>query len=175
MEGPTTKEHKKHENVFVGAAVITLSDTRSLAEDDSGHLIKRMLEEEGHKVVQHEVVKDDKELLRKQIEIALHEDSIRLIITNGGTGIGARDITIETIKPFLDKEITAFGVLFTELSYADIGTSALLSRASAGIARGKAIFSVPGSPKAVRLAMERLILPELQHVLHHMLEGKECK
>ncbi|MFH1916137.1 MAG: MogA/MoaB family molybdenum cofactor biosynthesis protein [Nanoarchaeota archaeon] len=172
MEGPTTKEHKKHENIFVGAAVITLSDTRTLAEDDSGHLIRRMLEEEGHNVPLHVVIKDDKELLRKQIEVALHDDSIRLIITNGGTGVGPRDITIETVKPFLDKEISAFGVLFTELSYADIGTSALLSRASAGIAQGKAIFSVPGSPKAVELAMKRLILPELQHVLHHIKEVK---
>lgn len=172
MEGKTTKEHKKHEPVHADAAVITLSDTRTLAEDDSGNLITKLLEGEGHRVVHHVVIKDSKEALAEEIQGVMARGGVRIIITDGGTGIGSRDITIETVRPFLEKEISAFSSLFTLLSYGDIGTAALVSRAFAGTFDGRAIFCLPGSPKAVELAMQKLILPELQHVLHHMSEGK---
>ncbi len=173
MEGKTTKEHKKHSPVYADVAIITLSDTRTLAEDDSGHLIKKLLEVDGHRVVHHVVIKDSKQGLAEEIQSVMKKEGVRIIITDGGTGIGPRDITIETVRPFLEKEISAFSLLFTLLSYEDIGTAALVSRAFAGTFEGRAIFCLPGSPKAVELAMQKIILPELQHILHHMGEGKK--
>lgn len=173
MEGQTTKDHKNYAPVHAGVAIITLSDTRASAEDDSGHLIRRLLEGQGHRVVHHVIIKDSREDLHEQMLRMLDDAKVRIIITDGGTGIGARDITIETVKSFLEKELSAFSSLFTSLSYADVGSAALLSRACAGTCKGKVVFCLPGSPNAVELAMQKIILPELQHVLRHLQENTE--
>lgn len=149
--------------------ILTISDTRNVKTDKSGALMKELLENEGHIVTIHEIVADEQKAIEKQIEAGCKNPKVDVILTNGGTGIATRDVTIETVKPMLDKEMTGFGEIFRLLSYQeDIGSAAILSRAIAGVRKSTAIFSTPGSSGAVRLAMERLIIPELTHVVHEL-------
>ncbi|MFZ3578219.1 MogA/MoaB family molybdenum cofactor biosynthesis protein [Virgibacillus sp. DJP39] len=149
--------------------VITMSDTRNISTDKSGSLIVDFLEKHGHMVTSRDIVADEKNAIDKKITAGINDPNIDVILTNGGTGIANRDVTIETVKPLLDKEIPGFGEIFRSLSYLeDIGSAAILSRAIAGIANQTVIFAMPGSSGAVRLAMERLILPELSHVIHEI-------
>lgn len=166
-EGPTTKKHKENTQT-AKAAIITLSDTRTMNEDDSGKLISSLLSEKGHTIVDHVVIPDNKDTLISKVN--LFSEIADIIITNGGTGISRKDITVEALKPLFLKEITSFNPLFAKLSYEDIGSSALMSRAIAGIIGKTAVFSIPGSPKAVELAMKKLILPEIGHVIKHLGE-----
>ncbi|HLR08406.1 MAG TPA: MogA/MoaB family molybdenum cofactor biosynthesis protein [Bacillota bacterium] len=161
-------EHKgKHLNA--GCMIITISDTRTAATDKSGRLIATMLEQAGHRVEAKEIVPDESRAVQTAIEKGCDHAAIDVILTNGGTGIAARDITIETVQPMLDKEISGFGELFRMLSYAeDIGSAALMSRAVAGIKNDTAIFSMPGSSGAVKLAMQKLIMPELSHIVYEL-------
>lgn len=158
--------HKRNAPKQVKVKVITISDTRSMENDKSGSLMKEMLEEKGHIVIEYEIVKDEQALIRSAVLSGCESSEIDVVLTNGGTGISKRDQTIEAIQTILEKEITGFGELFRLISYQeDIGSSAIMSRAIAGIALDTAIFAVPGSPKAVKLAMEKLILPEIGHVI----------
>lgn len=146
-------------------AVLTVSDTRNFETDAGGALVKRLAEAKGMEVADYRIAKDD----RAEIEAVMTEWLIRgdldAIVSTGGTGIAKRDVSIEAMEPFYEKTIPGFGELFRFLSFTeDIGTKALLSRASAGISHDKAIFVLPGSRGAVKLAMERLILPELAHI-----------
>lgn len=150
------------------AAVITLSDTRTEADDHSGRAIRELLAEGGHQVIHYAVMKDDPRPLRSAVRELLDGGNVDFIITNGGTGISPRDQTIEAIRPLLQKELEGFGDLFRFLSYQDVGSAALLSRATAGVAGRNLIFCLPGSRGAVRLAMEKLILPELRHLLSQL-------
>jgi molybdopterin adenylyltransferase len=168
MENPTSKQHKDKAPVSVNVAIITLSDSRTLDTDDSGKLLKQLFIEAGHKVMNHAVIPDNVEQLTEAIINS--KDSVDIIITDGGTGIAPKDITIQTVKPLITKEIPAFATLFTKLSYDDIGSSALVSRAMAGIIGDTAIFCLPGSPKAVELAANFLILPEVKHIVKHIGE-----
>lgn len=151
-------------------AVLTVSDTRTMETDHSGGLIKQFLAEQKElEVVDRRIVKDDIEEIRGIVEKWLGVESIDVIITTGGTGIAKRDNTIESIEPFYEKEIPGFGELFRHLSFTeDIGTRAMITRASAGTASDKAIFILPGSRGAVKLGMERLILPELHHIIFEL-------
>ncbi len=144
--------------------VITASDTRTAESDESGRLIKAMLEAAGHEVAYYEIIRDEP----ARIANAISEQLARLdgIIINGGTGIAARDSTFEAVRSLLDKELPGFGELFRMLSYQEIGSAALLSRATAGIRAGKLVVSIPGSPDACRLALEKLLIPELGHIAH---------
>jgi molybdenum cofactor biosynthesis protein B len=147
----------------VPLAVVTVSDTRTPETDVSGRLIRELAEAAGHAVVGYRIVKDEPD----QVAAALDEFSAgpaRLILFNGGTGIGRRDRTYDVISQALEKTLPGFGELFRMLSYQEIGAAAMLSRATAGVYRGKVVVSTPGSPNAVRLAMEKLILPEMQHL-----------
>jgi molybdopterin adenylyltransferase len=147
----------------VPLAIVTVSDTRTPETDESGQLLRRMAESAGHTVVEYRIVKDEADqVLRALDDFASGE--ARVIVFNGGTGIGRRDRTYDVISRSLDKTLPGFGELFRMLSYQEIGAAAMLSRATAGIYRGKVVFSTPGSPHAVQLAMEKLILPELQHL-----------
>ena len=143
---------------------MTASDTRSEETDESGRVIRELLAAAGHHVEHYEVLPDDPGRIRK----ALLDNLARLdaIIVNGGTGIAARDSTIEAVRALLDKEIDGFGELFRYLSYQEIGSAAFLSRALAGVAAGKIVVALPGSPDACRLAMEKLLIPELGHMAH---------
>ncbi|PDM41618.1 MULTISPECIES: MogA/MoaB family molybdenum cofactor biosynthesis protein [unclassified Geobacillus] len=162
-------EHKKEAPHIVRCKVITISDTRTKDTDKSGKLMMDLLKEAGHEVVSYEIVKDEKEAIREAILRGCEQTNIDVVLTNGGTGIAKRDVTIETVKEIIEKEIVGFGELFRMLSYTeDIGSAAILSRAIAGVANDTAIFSTPGSSGAVRLAMTKLILPELGHVMREI-------
>jgi molybdopterin adenylyltransferase len=162
-------EHKKEAPNVVRCKVITISDTRTKDTDKSGKLMIDLLSEAGHEVVDYVIVKDEKEAIRAAVLHGCERTDIDVVLTNGGTGIAKRDVTIETVKEIIEKEIVGFGELFRMLSYTeDIGSAAMLSRAIAGVANDTAIFSTPGSSGAVRLAMTKLILPELGHVVREI-------
>ncbi len=165
----STLEHKKEAPKTVNCKVITVSDTRDESTDKSGRLMMDMLEGAGHKIVDYVIVKDEEESIRHEILNGCGRDDIDAILLNGGTGIAKRDVTIETVQGLLDKEIVGFGELFRMLSYQeDIGSAAILSRAIAGVVNDQAVFSTPGSSGAVKLAMNKLILPELGHVVREI-------
>lgn len=146
-------------------AVLTVSDTRTAETDTGGGLIRTMAEAGGIEVIAYRIVRDDVAEIKQMVEAWLADARLDAIIATGGTGIAKRDVSIEAIEPFYEKEIAGFGEIFRFLSFTeDIGTRALLSRASAGSAKDKAIFILPGSRGAVKLAMERLIIPELAHI-----------
>ncbi|MBF7024710.1 MogA/MoaB family molybdenum cofactor biosynthesis protein [Staphylococcus kloosii] len=154
----------------IQSAVLTISDTRDYKTDKSGQLIKSLLAEENVEVRDeaYKIVKDEPQAIQTQIEEWLKSD-VDVIITTGGTGISPRDITIETVRPLFTKEIEGFGELFRYLSYTeDVGTKALLSRAIAGTVNDKLIFCLPGSSGAVKLALNKLIKPELNHLVHEL-------
>jgi molybdenum cofactor biosynthesis protein B len=160
------REHRQRgADIVARCAVITLSDTRATATDASGDKIVQLLESAGHKLQQRQLLKDDAALLIAAIEPLLADESVDVILTTGGTGIARRDATISAIERLIDQPLPCFGELFSMLSWQQIGSGAMLSRALAGIARGKPIFAMPGSTAAVELAMTQLILPELGHVL----------
>lgn len=161
-------EHKKNKR-SVKCQIITISDTRTLETDKSGKLITKLLEENNHQVVDRKVVVDEREEIEAAIKQASEDDRVEVILTNGGTGISYRDVTIETVESLLDKEIPGFGEIFRMLSYTeDIGSAAIMSRAIAGVINHKAIFATPGSSGAVKLAMNKLIIPELSHVVNEI-------
>jgi len=146
-------------------SVLTVSDTRTPETDTGGALVKTLAEANNIEVAAYRIVKDEATEIKEVVSEWLRHENLDAIISTGGTGIAKRDVSIEAIAPLFEKEITGFGELFRYLSFTeDIGTRALLSRASAGVALDKALFVLPGSRGAVKLAMERLILPELAHI-----------
>jgi len=157
-------EHKARAKDPVNARVVTCSDTRNPETDASGKLICDLLTKDGHTVLGYDVVPDDPERIRPLLQAAMADGRTRVVILNGGTGISRRDTTYEVVAALLDKRIDGFGELFRALSYRDIGSAAMMSRAVAGVAGECVLVSVPGSLAAVRLAMEELILPELRHM-----------
>lgn len=160
------KEHKAQSPSIVSCAVVTVSDTRTPETDTSGALIRKLLADQGHRVAASHLVKDEPAGLRKLLEAVAQNPDVQAVILNGGTGISKRDTTYEALLEMLDKRLDGFGELFRALSYDEIGSAAMLSRAVAGTYKGKVIFSLPGSQAAVRLAMEKLILPELGHLIY---------
>ena len=146
--------------------VLTISDTRTEANDASGDAIVALLSGAGHVVVGRRIVRDDPPAVRDVVQS--NRASADVVITTGGTGITARDSTYEALSALLDKRLDGFGELFRMLSYAEIGAAAMLSRAVAGSIGSTAVFSLPGSEHAVRLAMTRLILPEVGHVVREL-------
>jgi len=149
-------------------AVLTVSDTRTADTDRSGPSTRKLLEEAGHRTFAYRILPDDPDRVREQLRSWLGEDGCDGVIVNGGTGISARDSTFEAVSALLDKRLDGFGELFRVLSYEEIGSAAMLSRAIAGVADGKPVFSLPGSTAAVELAMKSLILPELTHLLSEL-------
>ena len=148
--------------------VITCSDTRTPETDTSGQLIQTLLKEQGHHVVSYHVVKDEPAQILFRIALGTTNDAIRAVIVNGGTGISRRDSTFEAVDEILEKRLSGFGEIFRLLTYQEIGSSAMMSRATAGIMKGRILFSIPGSENAVRLAMQKLILPELGHLVKEL-------
>jgi molybdenum cofactor biosynthesis protein B len=148
--------------------VITCSDTRTPDTDTSGQLIQRLLKEQGHTVAAYHLVKDEPSKIKAKIKAAVGDKKVQAIIINGGTGISKRDSTFEAVDAMLEKRLVGFGEVFRYLTYQEIGSSAIMSRATAGIIKGRVLFSTPGSENAVRLAMEKLILPELGHLVKEL-------
>jgi len=165
MAGRTDLEHKAAAPVRVGCYVITVSDTRTEDTDTGGRAIIELLTTAGQEIVGRTIVKDDAELLRDAIGRQLANPAVQAIITTGGTGITSRDCTYEAVNAMLWKRLDGFGELFRMLSYQQIGAAAMLSRAVAGTIAGRVIVALPGSEAAVRLAVEKLIVPELGHLV----------
>lgn len=160
--------HKTQAPASVGCYVLTVSDTRTEATDASGRAIRDLLIEHGHTVTGSSIVRDEPEQVMTTVRRHLAESATRVIITTGGTGITSRDGTFEAVDRLLEKRLDGFGELFRMLTFEEIQASAMLTRATAGTVGRKAIFVLPGSESAVRLAMTRLILPELGHVVHQL-------
>ena len=148
--------------------IITLSDTRTAETDVSGDRISQLTADAGFTVVDRLLLPDKPSELHAALETWLDRKDIDVILTNGGTGITRHDVTINTIEALLETKLPGFGELFRMLSWEQIGSGAMLSRAVGGVARGKLVFAMPGSPKAVELAMTKLILPELKHLVHEL-------
>ena len=158
-------EHKQQSPISVTCAVIIISGSRTEQDDESGKLIKQSLEKNDHKVTSFSILKNDVDSILKKLDNLLEDESIDVIITSGGTGASHLDITIETIAPMLDKKLDGFGELFRLLTYQEIGSGSIMSRAMAGVVRDKVIICLPGSVEAARLAMEGIILPEIGHLV----------
>jgi molybdenum cofactor biosynthesis protein B len=152
----------------VRIAIVTVSDTRTPETDESGGLIRTLAEAAGHTVVEMRIVKDEPDQVARALE-DFAAGAAQVILFNGGTGISARDRTYDVISRALEKPLPGFGELFRMLSYQQVGAAAMLSRATAGVYRGRVVVSMPGSPAAVRLAMESLLLPELRHLAWELL------
>jgi len=162
-------DHRKSADAIVArCAVVTLSDTRTESTDTSGGAIRRALKDAGHEIAEYRIIKDEPAELTSLLQSLLARQDIDSILTNGGTGISRRDQTIGVIERLIEQPLPGFGELFRMLSFEQIGSGAMLSRATAGIARRKLIFAMPGSTKAVELAMTRLILPELRHLIFEL-------
>lgn len=162
---PARDVHHARDARRVACAVVTVSDTRTEADDASGSEIRSRLEKAGHGVEAYRIVADDPALVRRLIEDFAAGGRVEAVLLTGGTGIAARDTTFEAVTSLLTKRIDGFGELFRMLSFEEIGAAAMLSRAVAGLAGTMAVFSMPGSTAACRLAMDRLILPQLAHVV----------
>ncbi|SFM11991.1 molybdopterin adenylyltransferase [Gracilibacillus orientalis] len=161
--------HKAEAPHTVSCKIITVSDTRTKETDKSGKLMHTYLEDNNHQVNAYDIVKDEQADIQQAIEKGIQQPDIDAILINGGTGIAKRDVTIEAVESMLDKELPGFGEIFRMLSYLeDIGSAAILSRATAGVVQDKAVFATPGSSGAVKLAMEKLIIPELGHVMREI-------
>jgi len=161
----SVQEHKAQAPQSVRCFVVTVSDTRTEDTDTGGRAIVELLQAAGHAITGRTIVKDDPDLVRGTIERLLANPDVQVIITTGGTGISSRDSTYEAVSGLLQKKLDGFGELFRMLSYQQIGSAAIMSRAVAGLVVGRIIVSLPGSEAAVRLAMERLLIPELGHLV----------
>jgi molybdenum cofactor biosynthesis protein B len=164
--------HQREAARVVPTGVITVSDTRTRDTDTGGALAADLLAGAGHPVPVREIVKDDRSEIAAALRSALARDDVGAVVLTGGTGISPRDVTPEAVAPLLERVLPGFGELFRALSYAEIGSAALLSRALAGVASGKPVFVLPGSRAGVRLALEKLILPELGHLAAEASKGK---
>jgi molybdenum cofactor biosynthesis protein B len=165
MGSPSDAEHKSHAPKSVGCFVLTVSDTRTEDTDTSGRAIAAILTAAGHAIAGRAIVKDDVDQVRGTIERQLAHPDVQAIITTGGTGITSRDSTFEVVSTMLHKKLDGFGELFRMLSYEEIGAAAMMSRACAGLVAGRIVISLPGSEAAVRLAMDKLVIPELGHLV----------
>ena len=161
-------EHKERGKTSIRCFVVTVSDTRDQMTDTSGQAIKKFLSDAGHQTTGYRIVKDEPLDIEALLKDALSRSGVDAVIVNGGTGISPRDGTYEVVNRFLEKTLDGFGEVFRYLSYLDIGSAAIMSRAAAGTARGKVLISLPGSKGAVTLAMEKLILPEIRHMVSQL-------
>lgn len=163
----SVEEHQKAAPKTLGFAVITISDSRGPADDTSGQRIREQILEAGHRVVGSELVKDVEEQIVWAVRGFVATAEVDVVVTTGGTGFASRDVTVPALKALFDAEVPGFGELFRMLSYQQVGAAAMLSRATAGVIDGRVVFVLPGSPKAVELAMTALILPEAAHLSSH--------
>ncbi|PYI50800.1 MogA/MoaB family molybdenum cofactor biosynthesis protein [Paenibacillus flagellatus] len=170
----SVEEHRREAPSSVRCMIVTVSDTRTPETDKSGQLMRQLLEESGYIVADYRIVKDEYEHIRELVRSASEDDRIEAVLLNGGTGIAMRDTTYEAVRDSLDKEMPGFGEIFRYLSYAeDIGPAAILSRAVAGVRGNTAVFSMPGSSGAVRLAMTKIVVPELRHVMREIYKDRK--
>jgi molybdenum cofactor biosynthesis protein B len=168
---PGTITHRREGDALppLACAVVTVSDSRTEATDESGTLIRRLVEQAGHRVCDHALLANDDVRVRAHVESLLARAEVDAVFLTGGTGLGSKDRTVEAVRPLFDKELPGFGEIFRMLSFHEqIGAAAILSRAVAGGARGKLVVSMPGSTAAVELALTRIVLPELRHAVREL-------
>ncbi|MGH7325144.1 MAG: MogA/MoaB family molybdenum cofactor biosynthesis protein [Candidatus Rokuibacteriota bacterium] len=161
----TPDEHKAHAPRSIGCVVLTISDTKTPETDSSGALIRELLGAAGHHVAGSAIVRDEPDQVQEVVRKATADPGVQAVILTGGTGLTARDSTFEAVEALLDKRLPGFGELFRMLSYQEIGPAAMLSRAQLGVYQRRIVVSLPGSPNACRLALEKLIIPELGHLV----------
>ncbi len=161
----SVEQHRAHGARSVACAILTVSDTRTPETDTSGAMTRDLLLQAGHRVVTQAILPDEPERVRAHVESWLAIPDLDAVLVNGGTGLAPRDTTYEAIAGLLEKRLDGFGELFRMLSYEQIGAAAMLSRAVAGVARGKIVASMPGSTAAVELAVSKLLVPELGHMV----------
>ncbi len=166
----STLSHKKSGPKEVKIAVLSVSTTRKLEDDKSGTWIKKQAKKEGHQVVLHQVVTDEVTAITELLTHVVDRVGPDAVIMTGGTGLSPKDVTIESVCPMFDKELTSFGPVFAQLSFDEIDSAAIMSRATAGIIGQTVVFCIPGSIKACKLACNTLIFPELTHILKHLKE-----
>jgi molybdenum cofactor biosynthesis protein B len=164
----TPEEHKAQAPRSVGCFVLTISDTKTPETDTSGALIRELLAAAGHKVAGSAIVRDEPAEVRRVIAQAVADPAVQVVILTGGTGVTSRDSTFEAVETLLDKRLPGFGELFRMLSYQEIGPAAMLSRAQLGVHQRRIVASLPGSPNACRLALEKLLLPEMPHLVREV-------
>jgi molybdenum cofactor biosynthesis protein B len=164
----SVEKHREASPEQVRVAVLTISDTRTPETDTGGNAIVDLMKEAGHEIPRREIVKDDAPLIEVFLQELLSDANVDAIITTGGTGISARDTTYEVVSRVIDKKLDGFGEVFRMLSYGEIGAAAILSRAIAGAAGSKFVACLPGSTNAVRLATEKLLVPEISHVVFEL-------
>lgn len=158
-------EHRRDQVTEAVVALLVTSDSRKPETDETGKLAIHLLEDAGHTVEDYVLVRNDATKIQEAFEGFIEAERVQVVITSGGTGIGARDLTVETVSSYFDKELTGFGELFRRLSYDEIGVAAMISRARAGVANDKLVFCLPGSKGAMETALSRIILPALGHML----------
>jgi molybdopterin adenylyltransferase len=161
----SVEQHRRAAPTLLGFSLITVSDTRTAEDDVSGRTLADLVRGAGHRVESATIVPDDVAAIRRATREALRSDAVDVVVLTGGTGFSPRDVTLDAVEPLLEMRIDGFGELFRMLSWQQVGSAAMLSRAAAGLTGGRAVFLVPGSTKAVSLAMEKLILPEAGHLL----------
>lgn len=161
----TPQEHRARAPASVRFAILTVSDSRSPETDRGGDTARDRLERAGHRVLRRVLVTDDAERIRVAVGEALEDAEVEALLLTGGTGVAPRDVTVEAVADLLEKRLEGFGEIFRSLSFLEIGPSAFLSRALAGTARGRAVFVLPGSPAAVSLAIDRIVAPEVGHLV----------
>jgi molybdenum cofactor biosynthesis protein B len=160
-----SEQHRRAAPAVLGFSILTVSDTRAERDDASGETIRDLISRAGHRLVDSTLVRDDVAAIRDAARRMLAQAGVDVVVTTGGTGFSPRDVTLDALGPVFDQRIDGFGELFRMLSYQQVGAAAMLSRAAAGLVGTRALFLLPGSPKAVKLAMEALILPEVAHLL----------
>lgn len=161
----SVEQHRSYAPDRLGFAALTVSDSRTPADDGSGDTVERLVGEAGHRLVERGIVEDDIDRIRDAVEALAGRPDVDVVVVSGGTGLAPRDVTIEALEPLLGRLIPGFGELFRMLSWERVGAAAMLSRSTAGILGRNAVFVLPGSPRAVELAMTDLILPEAAHLL----------
>lgn len=161
------KEHKSKSLWMkkIGCAVLTISDTRTKEKDKSGKFITEKLAARGYDIAYYGIIKNKRRMIREEIWNLSKSKNVHVLITTGGTGIGKKDVTVDAVKPLLDKELVGFGEMFRVLSYYEVGSASIMSRALGGVINGKVIFCLPGALEAVKLAMNKFIIPEIQHMV----------
>jgi molybdopterin adenylyltransferase len=159
------ERHRRQAPAVLGFAAITVSDTRTAEDDTAGRALREAAESAGHRLESAALVPDDVAAIRRALRAMLARPGVDVVVLTGGTGFSPRDLTIEAVEPLLDRHIDGFGELFRMLSWQQVGAAAMLSRALAGLVGGRAVFALPGSPKAVALALTELILPEAGHLI----------
>ncbi|MDF2722855.1 MAG: molybdenum cofactor synthesis protein [Paenibacillus sp.] len=174
-EPSSTEQHRSEAPTTVRCMIITVSDTRTEATDKSGQVTRQLLEQAGYTVAGYTIVKDEYDSIRRLVRECAADPRFDAVLLNGGTGIAVRDTTYEAVRDSLDKEMPGFGEIFRYLSYVeDIGAAAILSRAVAGVCGDTAVFSMPGSSGAVKLALTKIIVPELGHVMREILKDRKA-